>query len=145
MLSPFSLKRPRPIATSGFTLIELAIVIAVIAILASIAIQRFSDVGANAERTTVRDFVAKLRSAQAQYTYLKSQQPKAFTDFVKAGAISTSDNPGVSLSLANFGKGLCTMAEAEITCPTTAFPKLAAEGTTVQVQLQGNTIVSNVN
>jgi prepilin-type N-terminal cleavage/methylation domain-containing protein len=73
-------------SAKGFTLIELAVVIAIIAILASVAIQRFSNLTAGAERAVAENFGTQLNTAAATYMASQAQAPTGYTVFV-------TDNP----------------------------------------------------
>ena len=69
-------------AQKGFTLVELAVVIAIIAILSAVAIPRFMDTTTSAEESMARDLVSQLNSAAAIWTAQNAQSPDGFDDFV---------------------------------------------------------------
>jgi prepilin-type N-terminal cleavage/methylation domain-containing protein len=108
----------------GFTLIELAVVIAIVAILAAVAIPRLTDMTASAEKATIVDFKSQLVSALSMYTAEQGAPPVAFTDFVSA---TTTLTPAQKISAAPLGTGAtrCTVAAATITC-NAAFKKYSA-------------------
>jgi prepilin-type N-terminal cleavage/methylation domain-containing protein len=69
-------------SAQGFTLLELAIVIALIAILASFAVLRFAQLEDSAHRAMAQRFLSQLISAAAVATAETSTAPTAFTQFV---------------------------------------------------------------
>jgi len=68
---------------NGFTLVEIAIVIVIVAILAAVAVPRLTDMTASAERTTILEFKTQLISSLSMYTAQNNAAPvTGFTDFV---------------------------------------------------------------
>jgi prepilin-type N-terminal cleavage/methylation domain-containing protein len=105
-------------SAKGFTLIELAVVIAIIAILASVAIQRFSNLTAGAERAVAENFGTQLNTAAATFMAANARQPTGYTDFVTND--KTKINTGtftIVTPVDRAGVALCTApAAATITC-----------------------------
>jgi prepilin-type N-terminal cleavage/methylation domain-containing protein len=105
-------------AAKGFTLIELAVVIAIIAILASVAIQRFSNLTGGAERAVAENFGTQLNTAAATFMAANARQPAGYNEFVTTDR--TQVNTGTFTIATPFnrdGVNLCPNVTAtEITC-----------------------------
>lgn len=109
---------------AGFTLIELAVVIIIIAVLASVAVPRLVDFQRIAQATVAKDMLNVLRSGAAIYAAQNNKIPNDFGDFVTEGPMNAASESTVSL--AQFGKGQCNVNGATINCPATAFSELSA-------------------
>jgi general secretion pathway protein G len=72
---------------AGFTIIELMIVIAIIAILAAMAVARYEHSIWRAREAVLRDDLFTLRSCIDQYTLDKQKAPQSLDDLVSAGYI----------------------------------------------------------
>ena len=109
-------------AQKGFTLIELAVVIAIIGILAAVAIPRFADTTTNAELALIKDFKAQLVTAAGVYTSQQGTLPNDFGDFVATNAAASGQ---YTISLKKLGPAGCTTATAaaSITCDVAGFKK----------------------
>ena len=72
-------------SSSGFTLLELMIVMVIIGILASIAIPSFTMNVKKAREAVLREDLHTMRSAIDSYTYDKQKAPQSGDDLVQAG------------------------------------------------------------
>lgn len=75
----------RRLRQSGFTLIELVIVLAVIGILLSIAIPVYEKSVVHARESALKQDLATLRSAIDQYTLDKEKAPQSLDELISAG------------------------------------------------------------
>ena len=73
------------LAESGFTLIELIIVMAIIAILAALAIPRFTSSIKAAQEAVLKEDLHVLRNAIDSYTMDKQKAPQSLDDLVTDG------------------------------------------------------------
>jgi general secretion pathway protein G len=76
--------RPDP-CSSGFTLIELMVVMAIIAILATIAVPMYTANVKHANEAVLREDLHTMRSAIDSYTYDKQKAPQGGEDLVQSG------------------------------------------------------------
>lgn len=74
---------------SGFTLIELIIVMTVIGLLASIAIPSYLNSVRKAREAVLREDLHTMRSAIDSYTVDKEQAPQSLDDLVQAGYLKS--------------------------------------------------------
>ncbi len=74
---------------SGFTLIELIIVMTIIGLLASIAIPSFVTTVKRAREAVLKSDLHTLRSAIDSYTVDKEQAPQTLEDLVQAGYLKS--------------------------------------------------------
>ncbi len=104
----------------GFTLIELAIVIAVITILASVAYARLLSLSGTSELAVINDFKQQLISAASSFTIEQGSIPNGFNDFVETA--QTIQEPR-TLTINNLGINAvqtpCQVTQATITCAGT--------------------------
>ena len=70
---------------AGFTLIELMIVMAIIAILISIAVPIYNHVITRSRESVLRSNLFTIRSSLDEYTYDKQKAPQSLQDLVSEG------------------------------------------------------------
>lgn len=70
---------------TGFTLIELMIVMAIIAILAAIAVPSYTANVKHAREAVLKEDLHTIRSAIDSYTYDKQKAPQSLDDLVQSG------------------------------------------------------------
>jgi len=76
---------PRRRCASGFTLIEIMVVLTIIAILVGIAAVRYDRSMVNAREAVLKQDLQALRGAIQQYTLDKQQAPQSLEDLASAG------------------------------------------------------------
>ena len=79
------MKRRNSSGESGFTLIELMIVMAIIGILTAIAVPAYLRSVNRAREAALREDLATMRSAIGSYTVDKEKAPQSLDDLVQAG------------------------------------------------------------
>jgi prepilin-type N-terminal cleavage/methylation domain-containing protein len=102
----------------GFTLIELAIIIAIVGIMSAVAITQFVDLTGNAEEALLSDYLQKLNTGVASFLAAKGYRPDGFTDFVAVDTAGLSVATGKNIVglTDKSGTALCTIATSTITC-----------------------------
>src|SRR6201997_1723436 len=78
-------RRTKAGRSSGFTLLELMIVISIIMILMAVAVPVYNQSIVQARESVLRSNLATLRSVISQYTLDKQKAPQALDDLVTAG------------------------------------------------------------
>jgi type II secretory pathway pseudopilin PulG len=104
-------------ARTGFTLIELAIIISIIGIMAGVAITQFVDLTGSAEEATLKDYLTKLNTGVASFMAAKGYRPTQFSDFAAPKASLNPAN-GVTVPVLEKSDGtpVCTIAATVLTC-----------------------------
>lgn len=80
-------KRLRTKEASGFTILELVIVMTIITILAAIGVVNYQKVQAHAKETILKQDLNAFRKAIDQYTADKEELPQSLDDLVSMGYI----------------------------------------------------------
>ena len=78
--------------SSGFTLIELMIVISIILILVAVAVPNYRATVVHARESVLRQNLFTLRSVISQYTLDKEKAPQSLDDIVQAGYMKEIPN-----------------------------------------------------
>ena len=83
--STYNVQRTTSNGRSGFTLIELIVVISIIAILSSFAVPAFTHHIKVAKEAVLREDLHTMRNAIDSYTYDKQKAPQSLDDLVQSG------------------------------------------------------------
>lgn len=115
----------------GFTLIELAIVIAILGILAAVALNNLGNTQTSAECSMLKDMAAQLASGYGVYTAAEGATPTGFDRYVVSTAPPLTPgaagvgrvNPNISLfkfgpNAARAAGSICAVGTGTITCPS---------------------------
>jgi general secretion pathway protein G len=86
-------------SSAGFTMIELMIVIAIIAILASIAVGRYQRSIWRAKEAVLRQDLFELRKSIDEYTLDKKKAPQSLDDLVTSGYIKSIPKDPITNSI----------------------------------------------
>jgi general secretion pathway protein G len=78
-----------PTRESGFTLVELMVVMLIIGVLAAIAIPSFISSIKNAKEAVLKEDLHVLRNAIDSYTMDKAKAPQSLDDLVQSGYLKT--------------------------------------------------------
>ena len=122
MLAPLKqLKKVGTKRNKGFTLIELAIIIAIIGIMSAVAVTQFIDLTGNAEEAVLSDYLQKLNTGVASYMAAQGRIPDDFEDFMAAtpSGLTPATGKNIALLTNKSGTALCTMpvaASLTLTC-----------------------------
>lgn len=102
----------------GFTLIELAVVITIIAILAGLAINLASGALDRGQVARAQAYWDRLKSASALYVSTQARSPSQFTDFVSPSTTITGPTHTIALMQEPEDSGLspCVLGATTIVC-----------------------------
>jgi type II secretory pathway pseudopilin PulG len=105
---------------SAFTLIELAIIIAIIGVMSAVAITQMMDLSGSAEEAVLEDYLQKLNTGVAQFMAANGRRPDGFGEFVAALAdLDAASGLTVPTLVAKNGQDMCGVpgaAETALTC-----------------------------
>ncbi|MBY0450282.1 MAG: type II secretion system GspH family protein [Cyanobacteria bacterium] len=103
----------------GFTLIELGIVVALIAVMAAVAVPKLANTDEGSEGAVMKDMVSQLSTAASTYTLRTGNIPNDFSDYVTTAPLSESSSH-YTLSTHDFGTQAngegCMVIGAQIVC-----------------------------
>jgi type II secretory pathway pseudopilin PulG len=94
---------------NAFTLIELAIILAIIGVMSAVAITQMMDLTGSAEEALFEDYLQKLNTGVAQYMVSQGHRPDNFSDFV-GGNLDVANGITVPLLVSKSGDDICQAA-----------------------------------
>jgi prepilin-type N-terminal cleavage/methylation domain-containing protein len=118
-----TIRHPNKQAFAGFTLIELAVVIALIAILASVAMIRYNNLTQSAAQAVANSYINALTTGASEFTAATSQSPTGYDQFVSATNIATAPQTVGILADRNGAVRCAAPTATTITCN---FPEISA-------------------
>lgn len=135
----------KPILTSsqsgkGFTLVELAVVIAIVVILAALGYSKLFNMAGSSEQAIISDFRQQLISGASTYTVRYGTIPNGFDEFVDSAQVIQGRH---TISTYNFGTNAldspCQITPAVITCNGTfsAYPAVEFRWNSGDITING--------
>jgi type II secretory pathway pseudopilin PulG len=102
----------------AFTLIELAIIIAIIGVMSAVAVTQMMDLSGSAEEALLEDYLQKLNTGVAQFMAANGRMPDNFGEFsATATALDADKGITVPLLVSKKGDPICSASTSKtLTC-----------------------------